>query len=98
MRDTDPRYTHLKQFAKRYIKDDPLVDLTATIFNIVPGILKELGKVKNPYPNVDAHSGVILYHYGLREFDYYTVIFAVSRALGACSSLVWSRALGNYLN
>eukprot|EP00331_Platyophrya_macrostoma_P009902 CAMPEP_0176424572 /NCGR_PEP_ID=MMETSP0127-20121128/10906_1 /TAXON_ID=938130 /ORGANISM="Platyophrya macrostoma, Strain WH" /LENGTH=454 /DNA_ID=CAMNT_0017805633 /DNA_START=33 /DNA_END=1397 /DNA_ORIENTATION=+ len=94
LRDTDPRFMHLRQFAQRYIKDDPLVDLTGTVFKVVPPILKELGKVKNPYPNVDAHSGVILYHYGLREFDYYTVIFAVSRALGAASSLVWSRALG----
>ena len=94
LRNTDPRYMHLKAFADRHIKNDPLIDLTATVFRVVPPLLKELGKVKNPYPNVDAHSGVILYHYGLTEFDYYTVIFAVSRALGAVSSLVWSRALG----
>lgn len=44
---------------------------------------------------MDAHSGVLLYHYDIKEFEYYTVIFAVSRALGCLSNLVWSRAL-NY--
>lgn len=44
--------------------------------------------------NVDAHSGVLLYHYGLREFEYYTVVFAVPRALGCLANLVWSRAFG----
>ena len=32
--------------------------------------------------------------YGLKEMNYYTVLFGVSRALGVLSSLVWSRALG----
>jgi len=48
----------------------------------VPPILTELGKVKNPWPNVDAHSGVLLQYYGLKEMNYYTVLFGVSRALG----------------
>jgi citrate synthase len=43
---------------------------------------------------VDAHSGVLLQHYGLVEQDYYTVLFGVSRALGVLSQLVWDRALG----
>merc|ERR1739841_187902 len=43
---------------------------------------------------VDAHSGVLLQYYGMKEMNYYTVLFGVSRALGVCSSLVWSRALG----
>lgn len=57
-------------------------------------MLTEHGKTKNPYPNVDAGSGCLLYHYGLRDFKYYTVLFGVSRALGALSQLVWDRALG----
>lgn len=36
----------------------------------------------------------MLYHYGLTEFKYYTVIFGVSRALGCLTQLVWARALG----
>jgi len=94
LRHTDPRYIHQREFAIRYIKNDPLVDLCKTVYEVVPPILKELGKVKNPWPNVDAHSGVLLYHYGVTEFDYYTVVFAVSRALGCMTNLFWSRAFG----
>jgi citrate synthase len=94
LRNTDPRYTHQALFAKNHIKNDPLVNLTAQMLKIVPGVLKKQGKVANPWPNVDAHSGVLLYHYGFTQFDYYTVVFGVSRALGCCASLIWSRALG----
>jgi citrate synthase len=94
LRHTDPRYIHLREFAGRHIKNDPLVELCRNCFQVIPGVLKELGKVKNPWPNVDAHSGVLLYHYGMKEFDYYTVVFAVSRALGCMTNLVWSRAFG----
>jgi citrate synthase len=53
-------------------------------------ILQSLGKIKNPWPNVDAHSGALLVHYGLVEYEYYTVLFAVSRALGVLAALCWS--------
>ena len=61
---------------------------------MAPDILLEHGKTKNPWPNVDAHSGVLLRHYGLVEQDFYTVLFGVSRAIGCCSGLVWARGLG----
>jgi Citrate synthase, C-terminal domain len=51
-------------------------------------LLTEHGKTKNPFPNVDAASGAALYTYGLQEFKYYTVIFGISRALGALPQLV----------
>jgi citrate synthase len=61
---------------------------------VVPGVLGQVGKIKNPWPNVDAHSGVLLNHYGITEYDYYTVVFGVGRAIGCLSNLVWSRAYG----
>ena len=64
------------------------------VYKLVPDILLEQGKAKNPWPNVDAHSGVLLQYYGLTEMNYYTVMFGVSRALGVLASLVWDRALG----
>ena len=70
------------------------MDVVWKIFDVVPDILKSLGKVKNPWPNVDAHSGALLVHYGLKEYSFYTVLFGVSRALGVLSALCWSRALG----
>ncbi|GBO30435.1 putative citrate synthase 2, mitochondrial [Araneus ventricosus] len=68
--------------------------LVSTIYKVVPPILLELGKVKNPWPNVDAHSGVLLQYYGMKEMQFYTVLFGVSRALGVMASLVWDRAMG----
>ena len=57
-------------------------------------MLKKHGHAKNPWPNVDAGSGALLYHFGINEFDYYTVLFGVSRSLGMLSQLVLSRGLG----
>jgi citrate synthase len=74
--------------------DDELVKIVGLLYEVVPKVLTETGKVKNPWPNVDAHSGVLLVHYGLTEYDFYTVIFGVSRALGVLSSLIWDRYLG----
>ena len=58
------------------------------------GLNIQQGKVANPNPNVDAHSGVLLYSLGMKEWDYYTVIFAVSRAMGCMSAFTWSRIMG----
>jgi len=94
LRQPDPRYIAQRHFAEEYIQDDPIVNIVWKLFTIVPPILQDLGKVKNPWPNVDAHSGALLMHYGMKEFSYYTVLFGVSRALGVLAAGVWSRALG----
>lgn len=95
LRKTDPRYTCQREFAQRHsaLAKDPLVALTGRLYQIIPKVLTEHGKTSNPWPNVDAHSGVLLRHFGLVEQDYYTVLFAVSRAIGALSSLIWDKAL-----
>lgn len=94
LRKTDPRYTCQREFAQKHLPNDPLFKLVSQVYKVVPPILLETGKVKNPWPNVDAHSGVLLQYYGLKEMNYYTVLFGVSRALGTLASLVWDRALG----
>lgn len=94
LRQTDPRYMTQREFALKHMPEDPLVQLTSTIYDVVPGVLTEHGKTKNPWPNVDAHSGVLLRHFGLNEYDYYTVLFGVSRGIGVLSQLFWDRALG----
>jgi len=94
LRKTDPRYTCQQEFAQKYLPNDPLFKLVAQIYRVVPPILEDTGKIKNPWPNVDAHSGVLLQYYGMTEMSYYTVLFGVSRALGTLASLVWDRALG----
>lgn len=93
LRRTDPRFTAQMEFGKEHMSDDPLVNTVWRIYEVVPPILNSLGKVKNPWPNVDAHSGALLVHYGMVEYEFYTVLFGVSRALGVLASLCWDRAL-----
>ena len=94
LRKTDPRFSAQMEFGKKHMPDDKLVNTVWKIYDTVPPILQSLGKIKNPWPNVDAHSGALLVHYGLVEYEFYTVLFAVSRALGVLASLCWDRALG----
>ncbi len=94
LRKPDPRFMAQKHFAEKNLSDSVIVNVVWKLFNVVPPILESLGKVKNPWPNVDAHSGAILVHYGLKEFKFYTVLFGVSRSLGVLAALCWSRALG----
>lgn len=94
LRKTDPRFTAQSDFALKYMPDDELVKIVGLLYKIVPKVLNETGKVKNPWPNVDAHSGALLVHYGMKEYDFYTVLFGVSRALGVLASLIWDRYLG----
>ena len=93
LRKTDPRFTAQMEFGKKHMPDDPLVQTVWNIYEAVPPVLQSLGKIKNPWPNVDAHSGALLVHFGLVEYEFYTVLFGVSRALGVLASLCWDRAL-----
>ncbi|MGV3530519.1 MAG: citrate (Si)-synthase, eukaryotic [Flavisolibacter sp.] len=94
LRKTDPRFTAQMEFGKKHMPDDPLVQTIWNVYETVPPILQSLGKVKNPWPNVDAHSGALLVHYGMVEYDFYTVLFGVSRSLGVLAGLCWDRMLG----
>jgi citrate synthase len=94
LRKTDPRYAAQRDFCLKHLPDDPIFKYVDLLFKVVPPILEEQGKAKNPWPNVDAQSGVIQWYYGLREYDFYTVLFGIGRALGVCSNIVWDRALG----
>ncbi|MDP9041541.1 MAG: citrate (Si)-synthase, eukaryotic [Bacteroidota bacterium] len=94
LRKTDPRFTAQMEFGKKHLSDDSLVKTVWNIYEAVPPVLQSLGKIKNPWPNVDAHSGALLVHFGLVEYEFYTVLFGVSRSLGVLASLCWDRALG----
>ncbi len=94
LRKTDPRYATQRDFSLKHLPNDPIFKYVDVLYNVVPDILREHGHAKNPWPNVDAQSGVIQWHYGLKEYDFYTVLFAVGRALGVAANIVWDRALG----
>ena len=95
LRQTDPRFTAQMEFAKQYMPDDELCNIVWNIYEVAPPILEATGKIKNPWPNVDSHSGALLLHYGLTEYDFYTVLFGVSRSLGVLAQLIWDRAIGH---
>ncbi len=94
LRKTDPRYVAQREFALKHLPDDEIFKVVSMVYEVAPDVLTKHGKTKNPWPNVDAHSGCLLWHYGVQEYDFYTVFFGVSRALGVLAQLIWSRALG----
>ncbi len=94
LRKPDPRFTAQFEYANKYMPDDEIFQIAKMVYEIVPQVLIEQGKAKNPSPNVDAISGTLQYHYGLEEFDFYTVLFGVGRSLGVSANAVWARALG----
>lgn len=97
LRVTDPRYDCQRAFCLRHFPDDDLFRLVGAVYKVMPGVLTKHGKTKNPYPNVDAHSGVLLQHYGITEQSYYTVLFGLSRQIGVLSGLVLDRIQGRPL-
>lgn len=94
LRKTDPRYMAQREFCLKHLPNDPLFKYVDLLFKVVPPVLVEQGKAKNPWPNVDAQSGVIQWYYGLKEYDFYTVLFAIGRALGVVANIIWDRGLG----
>lgn len=94
LRRTDPRFTALYDFGKKYMPDDELFRLVELVYQNLPDVLRSTGKIKNPWPNVDAITGAMQYHYGITQWDFYTVLFGVSRCMGLTAHAVWSRALG----
>jgi citrate synthase len=94
LRKTDPRYTAQREFALKHLPNDPLFQLVSHLYKVVPSVLGTKGKIKNPWPNVDAHSGVLLQYYGMKEENFYTVLFGVSRAIGVLSAMTISRGTG----
>lgn len=94
LRKTDPRYMAQREFALKHFPDYELFKLVSMIYEVAPKVLTEHGKTKNPWPNVDSHSGVLLQYYGLTEASFYTVLFGVSRAFGVLPQLIIDRAVG----
>ncbi len=94
LRKTDPRYLIQREFSLKHLADDHLFKYVNMLYKVVPDVLMEQGKAKNPWPNVDAQSGVIQWHYGVTKYDFYTVLFGIGRAIGICANIIWDRALG----
>ena len=94
LRKTDPRYSVQREFCLKHLPEDKIFKYVDALYKVVPDILVEQGKAKNPWPNVDAQSGVVQWHYGVKEYDFYTVLFSIGRSFGVLSNIIWDRALG----
>jgi citrate synthase len=97
LRKPDPRFTAQYEFALKHMPDDEIFRIAKLVNETVPGVLIAQGKAKDPWPNVDAISGALQYHYGIQQFDFYTVLFGVGRSLGVTANTVWARAMGQPL-
>lgn len=95
LRVTDPRFTAFYNFAQKYQLKSECITIATQLYSVVPDVLREHGKAKNPYPNVDAISGALLYDFGMKEYTFYTVMFGVSRALGICAQVLFHRMIGS---
>lgn len=93
LRKTDPRYSLQREFSLKHLPHDPLFQYVDMLYKVVPDILREHGRAKNPWPNVDAQSGIIQWHYGVKEYEFYTVLFGIGRAIGVAANIIWDRAL-----
>ncbi len=97
LRKTDPRFTAQLEFGRAHMAHDELFQLVELVYKVAPRVLTEHGKAKNPWPNIDAISGAMQYHCGIKEYDFYTVLFGVGRIMGITANIIWSRALHNSL-
>lgn len=91
LRVEDPRATLLYKVAEKYYPDHPLVKMAALLRQAGTKVLKENPKISNPYPNVDAISGVMLTASGFPYPEYYTVLFGLARVVGISRQIVYER-------
>ncbi|HEY4832485.1 MAG TPA: citrate (Si)-synthase, partial [Waddliaceae bacterium] len=91
LRVEDPRATLQYAIAEQRFADNPLVRMALMVRKMGAKVLKENPKITNPYPNVDAISGILLTAAGFPYPEYYTVLFGLSRTVGIASQIVYER-------
>lgn len=91
LRVEDPRATIQYALGKEICPDDSLFQTALTLREVAVKVLKENPKIASPYPNVDAVSGSLLNASGLKDSDYYTVLFGLARISGIAAQIVDER-------
>ncbi len=91
LRVEDPRATIFYDVAKKYYSQEPIVKIAMFLRETGPKVLGENPKISNPYPNVDAISGVVLTAAGFGFADYIAVLFGMSRVVGIARQIVYER-------
>ncbi len=91
LRAEDPRARLLIELGSEICPDDEYFQVVKALREVVPPILKEHPKIKNPYPNVDIASGSLLHAIGFRKPHYYTTFFGWARVAGICAQILDER-------
>jgi len=91
LRAEDPRARLLIELGSEICPDDEHFQVVKALREVVPPILKEHPKIKNPYPNVDLASGSLLHAIGFRKPHYYTTFFGWARVAGICAQILDER-------
>ena len=91
LRVEDPRATTLYGVAEELFPGSPLVQLALRLRRAGSVVLQQQSKVSNPYPNVDAISGVLLSAAGFHYPEYFTVLFGIARVVGIAIQIVDER-------
>jgi citrate synthase len=92
LRVEDPRATVIYEVIEKKYPDHPLARFAKMLRKVGPELLKNT-KIKDPYPNVDAISGTLLYVSGFPYPDYFTVLFGLSRVVGISIQIVYERCV-----
>ncbi|MCB0275781.1 MAG: citrate (Si)-synthase [Calditrichaeota bacterium] len=93
LRQADPRFLAMQEIGREVAMEEPVYQVVERLSEVVPPLLIRQGKAKNPYANIDGISGAMLYHFGIRSLNFYTVMFSTAQSLGICAQLIINRAL-----
>lgn len=91
LRVEDPRATLFYQIAEKQFPNNPLVKMALLLRREGTKILQENSKISDPYPNVDAISGILLSAAGFPYPDYFTILFGMARVVGISRQIVYER-------
>ncbi len=91
LRVEDPRATLLYRMTEHSYPDHSLVKMAHLLRKIGTKVLKENPKISDPYPNIDAISGIMLTAAGFPFPEYYTLLFGLARTVGISRQIVYER-------
>ena len=93
LRTEDPRATVQFKLGSELCPEDENFKIITTLREVVPRVLSENPKIRNPNANVDIASGALLHHAGLTDPTYYTTFFGWARVAGIGAQIVDERSV-----
>ncbi|MDA8773954.1 citrate synthase [Chlamydiia bacterium] len=91
LRVEDPRATILYEMGNRLYGQNLKIQFVNTMRKAVVKSLSKYEKVSNPYPNIDAVSGVVMEAAGFKYHESMTLLFGMSRVVGITSQIIYER-------